>query len=191
MPRKYLRKFLPSHETIREHRIMGKLGKWLHHPNLWHLNRHSVAGGVAVGMLTGLIPGSNPVQFTAAAVGSAMCKVNLPVAVLTTLYSNPFTIVPLYYVAYKIGALFTMVDTQAMPATELTLLDKPLGQWWPAILHWLLGIGKTLGIGLPILGVILAIVGYYAALWGWRLVVIWKWRRRGRNRAGHATSSPP
>jgi uncharacterized protein len=78
-----------------------------------------------------------------------------------------------------------------MPAMELSLLDKPLAQWWSAILQWLVGIGKTLGIGLPILGVILAIVGYYAALWGWRLVVIVKWRRRGRSRAGHAASSPP
>lgn len=183
MPRKYLRKFLPTHETIANHHLLSRFGHRVKHPSLWHLNRRSVAGAVAVGMLTGLIPGSNPVQFTAAAIVAMVARVNLPIAMLVTLYSNPFTIVPLYYVGYKIGAVFTANDTQAVPATELTLLDKPFAQWWPAILDWLVGIGKTLGIGLPLLGLILALVSYYAVFWGWRLVVIWEWNRRARRRA--------
>lgn len=183
MPRKYLRKILPSHETIANHPHLSRLGHRVRHPSLWHLNRRSVAGAVAAGMLTGLIPGSNPVQFLAAAIAAMIARVNLPIAVLTTLYSNPFTIVPLYWVAYKIGSVFTEVDTQAVPKTELSLLDKPVGEWWAVIVHWLLGIGKTLGIGLPILGVVLAFVSYYAVFYGWRLVVIWEWRRRARRRA--------
>jgi uncharacterized protein (DUF2062 family) len=183
MPRKYLRKVLPSHETIANHPHLSRLGHRVRHPSLWHLNRRSVAGAVAVGILTGLIPGSNPVQFLAAAITAMIARVNLPIAVLTTLYSNPFTIVPLYWAAYKIGSLFTSNDTQVVPATELTLLDKPFAQWWPAILEWLAGIGKTLGIGLPLLGLILAVVSYYAVFYGWRAVVIWEWRRRARRHA--------
>ena len=79
-------------------------GAPLQQSNLWHLNRRSVAGGVAVSMFTGLVPGSNPVQFAAAAIVSTIFRVNLPVAVFVTLYTNPFTIVPLYYLAYKLGA---------------------------------------------------------------------------------------
>lgn len=30
-------------------------------------------------------------------------RVNLPIALLTTLYTNPFTILPLYVLAYKLG----------------------------------------------------------------------------------------
>jgi len=183
MPRKFLRRFLPSHDSVANNRYVARLGHRVRHPGLWHLNRRSVAGGVAVGMFTGLIPGSNPVQFAAAAIVASIARVNLPVAMITTLYSNPFTIVPLYWVAYQIGSIFTPNDTQPMPAVELSLLDKPIGQWWPAIVDWLIGMGKTLGIGLPLLGLILAAAGYFAVLGGWRLFVVWEWRRRGRRRA--------
>src|SRR5690348_18499421 len=105
MPRKFFRRLLPSHDSIRDNRHIARLGPWIQHPNLWHLHRRSVAGGVAVGLFTGLIPGSNPVQFTAAALLAVAGRVNLPVAVLVTLYSNPLTIVPLYYLAFKLGEL--------------------------------------------------------------------------------------
>lgn len=183
MPRKFLRKILPSHETIANHPHLSRLGHRVRHPSLWHINRRSVAGAVAAGLLTGLIPGSNPVQFLAAAIAAMIARVNLPIAMLTTLYSNPFTIVPLYWVAYKIGAVFTAEDTQAMPKAELSLLDKPVAEWGSAVVHWLLGIGKTLGIGLPLLGLTLGIVGYYTVFYGWRLVMIWEWRQRAKRRA--------
>ena len=102
MPRKYFRKYLPSHESIQSHKHFGKLGRFLHHPNLWHLNRRSVSGGVAIGMFCGLIPG--PFQMLGAALMAIPCRVNLPVALITTLYTNPFTIVPLYLIAYWIGS---------------------------------------------------------------------------------------
>src|SRR6478752_9619441 len=105
MPRKLFRKFLPSNESVRANRHIARLGPWLQHPNLWHLNRRSVAGGVAAGLFAGLIPGSNPIQFTIAALLAVAGRVNLPVAMLMTLYTNPFTVVPLYYAAFKLGVL--------------------------------------------------------------------------------------
>ncbi|MGH8744107.1 MAG: DUF2062 domain-containing protein, partial [Burkholderiales bacterium] len=51
---KSFRKYLPSAESIRENRFIGRFSS-SYHSNLWHLNRHSVAGGVAVGLFTGLI----------------------------------------------------------------------------------------------------------------------------------------
>src|SRR5687768_18542620 len=105
MPRKFFRRILPSHESVKENRYVAWFGPRLQHHNLWHLHRRSVAGGVAVGLFSGLIPGSNPVQFTAGALLAVALKVNLPIAVLVTLYSNPFTIVPLYFVAFKLGQL--------------------------------------------------------------------------------------
>src|SRR6188508_2899423 len=103
MPRKFFRKYLPSHATICANRYVARRGSWLTHHNLWHLHRRSVAGGFAVGLFAGLVPGSNPVQFTAAALLAIGFRVNLPIAVIVTLYSNPFTVVPLYYAAFKLG----------------------------------------------------------------------------------------
>src|SRR5256885_10414781 len=105
MPKNFFRNSLPSREAIRNNRYIARFGTLLLHPNLWHVNRRSVSGGVAAGMFAGLVPGSNPVQFAFAALLAVAFRVNLPVAIAVTLYTNPFTIVPLYLIAYAIGAL--------------------------------------------------------------------------------------
>ena len=148
VPRKFFKKYLPSHETIRQSRFVGIFGERLHHHNLWHLHRRSVAGGVAVGLFTGLIPGSNPVQFFFAALFAVLFKVNLPVAIITTLYSNPFTILPIYAAAYAIGAFVTGEGSRAMPRTELNLMDKSIGDWIPALVEWVVSLGRPLLVGL-------------------------------------------
>ena len=56
MPRKHFRKFLPSHESIRTNRYIARFGSALHHHNLWHLHRRSVAGGMAAGLFCGMLP---------------------------------------------------------------------------------------------------------------------------------------
>ena len=182
MPRKFFKKYLLSHDNIKRNRFVGLFGGLLKHHNLWHLHRRSVAGGVAVGLFTGLIPGSNPIQFFFAAVFSAIFKVNLPVAVFTTLYSNPFTIVPIYYVAYTIGSLVTGHGAGSFPETELNLADKNFSEWIPALAEWVASIGKPLLIGLPLLALPLAVTGYFAVHGAWRLYVMHAWRRRTKQR---------
>jgi uncharacterized protein (DUF2062 family) len=101
--RNYLKKYLPSHESIRSNPWLRPFASSLLHPRLWHLNRHSAAGAVAAGMFCGLIPG--PLQMVGAAGCALVFRVNLPLALLVTLYTNPLTIVPLYVLAYQIGRL--------------------------------------------------------------------------------------
>jgi uncharacterized protein (DUF2062 family) len=187
MPRKLLRKLLPSHESIREHKVVRRFGPKLAHHNLWHLHRRSVAGGVAVGMLAGLIPGSNPVQFAAGAVGAIAFKVNLPLSVLVTLYSNPFTIVPLYYAAYRIGGWLTGVDNGGLPAVTFSLGERPWTELLPAALDWLMSLGKPLAVGIPTLALALATAAYFLVDWGWRLHVMHAWRKRAKARRREAT----
>ena len=73
-------------------------------PDLWHVNRRSAARAVAIGLFCGLIPG--PLQALAAIVACLVIRANFPIAVVTTFYTNPFTIVPLYLIAYEYGRLF-------------------------------------------------------------------------------------
>ncbi|MBI3045546.1 MAG: DUF2062 domain-containing protein [Betaproteobacteria bacterium] len=182
MPRKFFRKFLPSHDSVRRNRHIARLGPWLQHHNLWHLHRRSVAGGVAVGLFAGLIPGSNPVQFTAAALLAIAGRVNLPLAVLVTLYSNPFTIVPLYYVAFKIGQFALLRSDGALHPLAFSLEGKGFSEWIPAALHWIASVGKPLVIGLPLLALLLALIGYFAVDWAWQLAVRCAWTRRRKIR---------
>jgi uncharacterized protein (DUF2062 family) len=178
MLRKYLRRVLPSHQSIRDNRHVARFGHRLQHHNLWHLHRRSVAGGVAVGMFAGLIPGSNPVQFTAGALLAIAFKVNLPLSMLVTLYSNPLTIVPLYLIAFKLGQLALLQSGGDLPALALGLEGKGFTEWLPAALQWLGSVGKPLVVGLPLLAALLALIGYLVTDWTWRLGVMWQWRQR-------------
>lgn len=189
MPRRYFRRFLPSHDSIRQNRYIAWFGPWLQHHNLWHLHRRSVAGGVAVGLFAGLIPGSNPVQFTAAALLAIGFQVNLPIAVFVTLYSNPFTIVPLYYAAFKLGQLVMLESNNGLSPLAFSLEGKGFSEWLPAVLNWLSSVGKPLLIGLPLLALLLAVAGYFLVDWAWQWHVRYEWYRRRRRRAARDISS--
>ncbi len=180
MPRKFFKKYLPSHESIQKNRFVGIFGKLLHHHNLWHLNRHSVAGGIAVGLFAGLIPGSNPVQFFFATMFAIAFKVNLPMAVLVTLYSNPLTIVPIYFVAYAIGEFVVGNGKIKMPQVDFSILDKNIVEWIPAMIDWIAALGKTLLTGISILAITLSVIGYFVVHAVWRLYVIYAWRKRAQ-----------
>lgn len=181
MPRKFFRKYLPSHATVKQNRHVARFGAFLHHPNLWHLNRHSVAGGVAIGMFSGLVPG--PFQMLAAAMLCILIKVNLPVALFTTLYTNLVTIGPLYLVAYQIGRLIVGVGGEGALTAPAPELDwSHLGAWLEAFGEWMLSLGKPLGIGLVALALVLAGLGYVFVQVAWRAHVVLAWRRRARQR---------
>jgi uncharacterized protein (DUF2062 family) len=181
MPRKFFRKYLPSHESVKQNRHVARFGTFLHHPNLWHLNRNSVAGGVAIGMFSGLVPG--PFQMLAAAILCILVKVNLPVALATTLYTNPFTIGPLYLIAYQIGRVIIGVGGDGAPTAPAPEMDwSHLGAWLEAFGEWMLSLGKPLGIGLIALALGLAALGYVLVQLAWRAHVVLAWRRRARQR---------
>jgi hypothetical protein len=165
---------------MKKHRYLRPFGPVLRHPNLWHLNRHSVAGGVAVGLFTGLIPG--PVQMLFAAIFAVVFRVNLPVAVFTTLYTNPLTFVPLYVVAYKIGA-FVTGENNSMHNLYAEFRAESLADWIPAFFDWISSLGTPLLVGVPILGAILSVSGYFIARGLWRLHVVIHWRRRRKRRS--------
>jgi hypothetical protein len=178
--RKFFKRHLPSSDTVKQNRWLSPFGDWLSHPNLWHLHRRSVAGGVAIGLFCGLIPG--PLQMIGAALLAVLFRVNLPVALIATLYTNPLTIVPLYAVAYELGAWIS----GARSGVSVEHLAFPEMHWhsWPGELWaWLQMLGKPLLIGLPLLAASLAIIGYFVVRVAWRVVVILKWRARRQKRA--------
>lgn len=173
--RKFFREKLPGRDGVLQNRWLKPIRHWLHHPNLWHLNRHSVAGGVALGLFCGLIPG--PFQMLGAAFLAMWLRVNLPVALATTLYTNPFTIVPLYLLAHRIGLLLTGGDMQ------LTITEFPELSWqagFEPVWQWLLTLGKPLLIGLPVLSIGAATIGYFAVRLAWRWSVLWRWHKRSK-----------
>ena len=178
--KKYFKKLLPSQESVKKNRWLLPFGAWLHHPNIWHLHRRSVAGGVAIGLFCGLIPG--PFQMIGAILFAVLCRVNLPVALATTFYTNPLTIAPLYFLAYQLGALVTGHYNGS--AEQFALPQIGWSDWYTVLPNWIFALGKPIAVGLPLLGVILAVTGYFTVRLLWRGMVVWKWRRRATARGG-------
>lgn len=174
--RKHLKKYLPDHEAVHGNRWLRPFRNTLLHPRLWHLNRHSAAGAVAAGLFCGLIPG--PLQRGGAALCAVVFRVNLPLALLTTLYTNPFTIVPLYLLAYQIGRV-AIGDTAGFvtpPDVEITRFV----QWTQAMQDWMLSVATPLGVGVVLLAATLSVTGYFLTKAVWRIWLIRAWRRRSQ-----------
>jgi uncharacterized protein (DUF2062 family) len=172
--RRTLKKYLPDHETIRNNPWLKPFESSLLHPRLWHLNRHSAAGAVAAGMFCGLIPG--PLQMLGAAICALIFRVNLPLAMFVTLYTNPFTIVPLYLVAYQIGRLAIGESNGFLAPPAFSATD--FISWTSAMETWMLTVAKPLGIGLILLAIGLAVLGYFATRAVWRIYLVAAWKRR-------------
>lgn len=177
--RRWLRSILPDHQVVRSHRGLSRFETTLLHPRLWHLNRRSVRGAVAVGLFCGLIPG--PLQMISAALGALALRVNLPLALLTTLYTNPLTIVPLYFVAHLLGRWLMGGGTAFVSPPELAESEGVL-DWAGDLLGWLEALGRPLLIGLPLLALLLAAVGFVAVDLLWRWVSLRRWRSRSLKR---------
>lgn len=171
MPKRLLKRLLPHHSTIREHKHLRHLGARLHDPNLWHLNRRSVSTATAVGLFVCYLP--LPMQMLLAALLAVWLRANLVIAVSLVFISNPFTMAPMAYAAYKLGAFIL-----GQPAQEMNfefslewLTSGLLAGWQPFLL------------GCVLLGALLALVGYVGVRVIWRISVVHKWRsRRSRSR---------
>lgn len=174
--KRFLRDKLPKSTSITENKYLRFLTPWLGHPRLWHMHRRSVARGVAIGLVTGLIPG--PLQMLLAVVIAIPLRANVIVACVTTLYTNPFTFIPLYILAYTIGALVTGEPVRNVIPPALSV---PWLEFWkvvPALFDWMVSLGSTLLIGLAIQCAIFAVGGYVATMVLWRCIVSRMWSRR-------------
>lgn len=177
--RNYLRHRLPNHEAIRGSRWLAPFQNTLLHPRLWHLNRRSAAGAVAAGLFCGLIPG--PFQMLGAALCAVVFRINLPLALFTTLYTNPLTIVPLYIIAFGLGKFATGEVGEFITPPDYDV--DGLLAWIHALTEWMTHLGRPLAVGLLFLAGGLAALGYLLTRLVWRIYLVSRWRQRRRFRS--------
>jgi uncharacterized protein (DUF2062 family) len=169
MSRKIFSKWLPSRESLEKVRHLRVLGPLLARPWLWHLNRRSVAVGLAAGVFIGfIIPMGLQIPF--AAVAAFWVRGNLAAAALSTLVTNPFTVAPIYYLAYRLGTFLMGAEPVAW-SSDLPVMAK------------LASVGGPLILGLVVLGIVGGTVAYFGTHALWRLFAARAWQQRLRARA--------
>jgi uncharacterized protein len=175
---------LPSAESLRANRWLRWLGPALHHPQLWRLTRRGLALGMALGFFFGLLIPLAQIPLSAAA--AVALRANVPVAVASTLVTNPVTFGPIYYAAWRLGTTLLGEPEAAPPAhvaepAEASAQEEQLDEgWWSAVKRRILGVGKPLLLGLVIMATGVGITTYVLVSAAWKVSVLWKRRRRRR-----------
>ncbi|MET0370195.1 MAG: DUF2062 domain-containing protein [Sphingobium sp.] len=171
---------VPSRESLEQNRFIRPVAHRVLAPELWRFTRRSVPRGVALGLLVGiflLIPG---IQIAGAALLALPCRANVPIAAAMTFLSNPATTPFLVGLSLYIGN--GMLGRSADISRLYALIENhaSLGEWT----HWLLSdAAPALLMGLFVVSVVAAAVGYLVAAFAWRLRVAAKWRARTHERA--------
>lgn len=167
----FIRKSMPTRDQLEGNRWTRRLA--LRH-ELWRFTRRSVPRGVAVGLLVGifaLIPG---IQIVGAALLCVPGRANIPVAVAMTFLSNPAT-TPLILIASAMIGNFLGFRTDTATVYAMVEQRVPIGDW----VSWFFSdAAPAVVVGLAILSVVAAAVGYIVAGWIWRPIVARRRKRR-------------
>ena len=167
MPRRFFRKFAVKRHKVSEQWFMAPFRHLLLDHRLCGIRRKTVVPALSLGLFVAFIP--FPGHPLVAALGALLLRVNIPVAVLTTFISNPLTMGPLYYSAYKVGATLLSIDPEPFDF-ELSIAwvtDTFVSIWQPMLL------------GCAVVGSLAALVGYVTLDLLWRYSVAdYKTRKR-------------
>lgn len=184
-----LKALLPTPESIRNNRWLRRMGPALQHPHLWRFSRRGIALGLALGIFFGLLIPLAQIPLSAAA--AVALRANLPMAVVSTLVTNPVTFGPVYVGAYHLGKFVLGEQTLAgEQPPELPVQTTSGNDGWSrlqAAWRWLTSVGKPLVVGLSLLAVTSAVVTYWLAHWFW----IWRVRAQRRRRMRQAPVRAP
>jgi len=144
----------------------------LAHPVYFSSSRRGVGGGLWLGLFVGLLP--IPGQTLVAVLGAVLLRVNVPVAAIAIWISNPVTFVPIFYLAYRIGALILNIPIEAMPA-------EPSWAWLSEeiALRW-----KPLMVGSLIMAVSVASTAYLIFSVVWHVLTVSRYRKRHQRNVG-------
>jgi uncharacterized protein (DUF2062 family) len=171
MPRRFFKQISTRFQQEKgKHSIIRPLEFILAHPVYFSPTRRSVGGGLWIGLFLGLLP--IPGQTVLAILGAVWLRVNVPIAAVAVWVSNPVTFVPIFYLAYKIGAVLLDIPPEPFP-DELSwawLSEEIALRWKPIVL------------GSFILAMSVSSTVYLVVSAVWHISTIHRYRHRHRHR---------
>jgi len=191
MSKHLIQRYIPTPERIAQLPGIHRFGSRITDPMLWHINRRSISGAMFVGMICALIP--LPGQMLFAALFSIWLRVNLPLAIALTWLTNPFTLVPILYIGYWLGA-----HLYGVPMLEIGQIKDA----FVAMSHHLFNMSSVpptqgvfsltaLLLGLLAEALILATLGTVLVRMLWRYHVVRAWRARKTRPAQNLQNKDP
>lgn len=177
MPRKIMRRLMPNLARFKGTWVESVLGNLLHDPYLLHLNRRSVSLAFLIGLFWAFTP--IPWQMLPAAVCAWFLRANLPISMGLVWISNPFTIPPIFWASYWIGAwLLDLPPMESNPDINLEWIRQKFEQIWAPVL-----------VGSLTLSLTTSVLGYVAVRAWWISSVRATWSARRAKRAARSRGS--
>ena len=146
MPRRVVKKLARLIHARRHKWYLSIFGDRLTDAHLWSLNRRSITAAFGIGIAVSFIP--LPVHLLLVVLAALWWRLNLAVAIAATYIVNPFTMVPIYYAAYRVGAALLRYRPRHFEF-HLTWnwLEHGLGPAWRPFLLGCLVCAVVLGLG--------------------------------------------
>jgi uncharacterized protein (DUF2062 family) len=175
--RGWIHRNMPREETFQNNRFLRPIAHRVLRPELWRFTRRSVPRGVALGVVVGVLV---PVAQTVfAALLALPARANVPVAALTTFLTNPITTPPLWLGGYWLGKWLLRIDAGTPGRPIARHLDSEAVGW----LRWLLSdAAPATALGLLVIAIVGAAIGYLLAAVWWRIWIARKWNARAHSR---------
>jgi uncharacterized protein (DUF2062 family) len=165
MPRRVLKKLLPSPCRLQQYWPVRVFGQRLLDPRLWSLHRRAITGAFGAGLAICFIP--LPVHMFVAGLVAIVWRLNVPAVYGTIFLVNPVTMLPVYYLAYRVGAVLLRVAPEHFSfQLSWDWLQNGLGPMWQPFL-----------LGCLVCALIAGVVGWLS------LEAVWRWRVSSRYRA--------
>ncbi|HEX4050383.1 MAG TPA: DUF2062 domain-containing protein [Steroidobacteraceae bacterium] len=178
MPRRLVKKLSQFIHGHRHRWYLSIFGERLTDSHLWSLNRHSITAAFGVGIGVSFIP--LPVHLVLVVMAAIWWRLNVAVAIAGSYFVNPFTMVPVYYGAYRVGALVLRYRPHHfLFQLSWNWLEHGLGPTWKPFL-----------LGCLICGLACGLAGRYILEFIWREAAMRRYRaRRERQRDSQTISS--
>ena len=168
------RQKVPTHEEIFAKKWLKPLAPYFNQPYFWVASRRKVALAVGIGLFAGLMPG--PTQMLTALLLAYVLRAHLPISLATTLYTNPLTYLPLYYLAYQLGFFILEGGNGNMMSFDNWKAVIDVGG--DALQDALSQQAQYLLLGVPTLSSFLGVSGYVLVRLLWRCKTVKRWQNR-------------
>ncbi len=143
----------------------------LDHSFLWTFNCQSVAIGTAIGLFVGMIP-LIPCQTIIAIILCLILRGNFAIAFAVSWISNPITILPLAYLTYLIGNFIIGEKGSSVILQKMNWNIFKSDHIWSSFVTLSTQFGKAFFIGLPVIALSAALIGYLLVVIGWQIICI-------------------
>jgi len=166
MLRPFIRSLGDRVHRVRDRWYARPFAQWLGDARLWSLQRRGITLAFGAGLAICFVP--LPVHIPVALAVATLARVNVPVILSTVFLVNPLTVVPVYYLAYRVGCLVLGAPRDTFSfALSWDWLQNGLGPMWKPFL-----------VGCAICALCAGVLGWFLLELLWRRQVIKKYRAR-------------